>query len=44
MVGPVAGQSGKVLDTAEHVGGAFDLLTVLGLAHGLRERLEDADG
>jgi hypothetical protein len=24
---------------AEHVGGAFDLLTILGLAHGLRERL-----
>jgi hypothetical protein len=27
---------------AEYGGGPFDLLTILGLAHGLRERLEDA--
>ena len=28
---------------AEYGGGPVDLLTILGLAHGLRERLEDAD-
>jgi hypothetical protein len=29
---------------AEHLGGAFDLLTVAGLAHGLRERLSSERG